>query len=81
MSRSDSGWEYGEWGARWAPTTSAVLAEITVDKYGEEYVESMGELNNLIRAVQRDASETLREAGHEEAARLIFPNYPEENEQ
>lgn len=80
MSRIDSGWEYGEWGARWAPTTSVAMAGLTADKHGEEHADCVAELNDLIRAVQRDAAEKLSEAGHEEAARLIFPHYPEESD-
>ncbi|AGM12160.1 hypothetical protein SEA_RANA_62 [Streptomyces phage Rana] len=80
MSRHYDGWEYGEWGARWAPTTEVALANITVGQYGDEYEDTMRELLDLVRAAQRDAAELLKEAGHEEAAALIYPTYPEESE-
>ncbi|QYW07907.1 hypothetical protein SEA_REDBEAR_61 [Streptomyces phage RedBear] len=79
MSRADSGWEYGEWGVRWAPTTECALAELTYDKYGQEYEELHDSLMNIVRAAQRDAAEKLIEAGFAEAAELIFPDYPEED--
>ncbi|WNM66821.1 membrane protein [Streptomyces phage BarryBee] len=79
MSRADSGWEYGEWGVRWAPTTESAIAELTYDKYGQEYQEWRDSLMHIVRAAQRDAVEKLIEAGHEEAAALIFPDYPEED--
>ncbi|AKY03741.1 hypothetical protein AVT26_gp59 [Streptomyces phage Lannister] len=80
MSRAGSGWEYGEWGVRWAPTTECAMAEMTYDKYGQEYEELHSSLMDIVRAAQRDAAELLKEAGFEEAAHLIFPEYPEENE-
>jgi hypothetical protein len=36
---------------------------------------------DIARAAQRDCADRLTEAGHAEAAALIFPTYPEENEQ
>ncbi|AWN07356.1 hypothetical protein SEA_NABI_62 [Streptomyces phage Nabi] len=79
MSRHHDGWEYGEWGVRWAPTTESAVAELTYDKYGEEYEWWSDKLQDIVRAAQRDAAELLKEAGHEEAAALIFPTYPEED--
>ncbi|AXQ61120.1 hypothetical protein SEA_HANK144_67 [Streptomyces phage Hank144] len=79
MSRADSGWEYGEWGVRWAPTTESAISELTYDKYGQEYEELKAKLLDIARAAQRDAAELLKEAGHTEAAALIFPDYPQED--
>jgi hypothetical protein len=53
---------------------------MTHDLYGHDLQEKEAELMDLVRAVQRDAAEKLSEAGHEEAARLIFPYYPEESD-
>ncbi|QFG10731.1 hypothetical protein SEA_ANIMUS_63 [Streptomyces phage Animus] len=78
MSRADSGWEYIQGVPRWAPTVETAIAELTYDKYGQEYEESVAKLMDIMRAAQRDCAQKLSEAGHEEAARLIFPTYPEE---
>ncbi|MFE4451456.1 hypothetical protein [Streptomyces sp. NPDC056796] len=80
MARDRDGWEYTDRGARWAPTVAIQMSDLIYDKYGQEYDEAKGQLDNLVRAAQRDAAEKLSEAGHEEAARLIFPTYPEEND-
>ncbi|MGW8953468.1 hypothetical protein [Streptomyces sp. NPDC055709] len=80
MARDRDGWEYTEDGPRWAPTTSVALAGMTHDLYGHDLQEKEAELMDLVRAVQRDAAQKLSEAGHEEAARLIFPYYPEESD-
>ncbi|MFG2923916.1 hypothetical protein ACGFYA_20745 [Streptomyces sp. NPDC048305] len=80
MSREDSGWEWVKGVPRYAPTVESAIAELTYDKYGQEYEESVAKLMDIVRAAQRDAAQRLSEAGHEEAARLIFPTYPEEND-
>ncbi|AVE00443.1 hypothetical protein SEA_OZZYJ_62 [Streptomyces phage OzzyJ] len=93
MSRADSGWEYGEWGARWAPTTEIAIAEMTVGLYGDEYTELRRQLDDLVRAVRRDVAEELRDhevpdvmgknfyvpLGLGYAADLVMPDYPEED--
>ncbi|AUG87251.1 hypothetical protein KGG77_gp17 [Streptomyces phage Omar] len=93
MARKLSGWEYIDGRPRWAPTVEIQMAEILSGKYGAEYDEAKRELDNLVRAAQRDAAEALYEraeshtkdplvaAGIETAADLIFPDYPEETEQ
>ncbi|AVO22550.1 hypothetical protein PBI_PAEDORE_67 [Streptomyces phage Paedore] len=81
MARERDGWEYTEDGPRWAPTAEIAMSEITGGLYGHEYDETRRQLDELVRAAQRDAAQRLSEAGHEEAARLIFPTYPKENEQ
>ena len=78
MSREDSGWEYIKGVPRWAPTTESAIAELTYDKYGEEYEWLRDKLMDIVRAAQRDCSDMLKEAGHIEAAEMIFPEYPEE---
>ncbi|UFD98002.1 hypothetical protein PQC18_gp64 [Streptomyces phage Pablito] len=81
MSREDTGWEYVNGRARWAPTAEGALNNILVGIYGPEYDEKRIELEDLIRAAQRDAVEKLKEAGHDEAAELIFPDYPLEDDE
>jgi hypothetical protein len=81
MSREDSGWEWVQGAPRWAPTVEGAISELTYDKYGQEYEELHDDLMDIVRATQRDCAERLKEAGHVEAAELIFPDYPEENEQ
>lgn len=81
MSREKSGWEWVSSGkSRWAPTTDKAKAQFTYDLYGHEYEAMNDELDDLIRAVQRDAAEKLIEHGFSEAAELIFPAYPEDKE-
>ena len=79
MSRQTSGWEYIRGVPRWAPTVESAISELTYDKYGQEYEESAAKLMDIARAAQRDCADRLTEAGHTEAAALIFPDYPEEN--
>ncbi|WJN62997.1 hypothetical protein [Streptomyces phage phiScoe25] len=89
MSRGRDGWEYVDGKARWAPTVEVQLANILVGKYGEEYDEAKRELDDLVRAAQRDAAEKILASGYgtcccgderEDYADLIFPDYPEESE-
>ncbi|AFU62120.1 hypothetical protein D854_gp22 [Streptomyces phage R4] len=80
MARERDGWEYVDGGARWAPTVEGQIANMIYDKYGQEYDEARRQLDDLVRAAERGAAERLSEAGYEEAARLIFPTYPKENE-
>ncbi|AXQ62389.1 hypothetical protein SEA_TRVXSCOTT_63 [Streptomyces phage TrvxScott] len=80
MSRENSGWEWVDGAPRWAPTASNAISELTYDKYGQEHDELHAKLMDIVRAAQRDASEKLRLAGHEEAAALIFPDYPKESD-
>ncbi|WP_420312575.1 hypothetical protein ACOB87_38130 [Streptomyces sp. YS-B37] len=79
MSRQSTGWEYIHGVPRWAPTVESAISELTYDKYGQEYEESVAKLMDIARAAQRDCADRLTEAGHTEAAALIFPTYPEEN--
>ncbi|MFI5863532.1 hypothetical protein [Streptomyces sp. NPDC051546] len=94
MSRADTGWEYGRWGVRWAPTTATAISTLTYDKYGQEYEELHADLMHIVRAAQRDAEDTLREwarsfpdtptgrsiaATVDEGADKIAPTYPEED--
>ncbi|MFF4054645.1 hypothetical protein ACFYZ0_02515 [Streptomyces sp. NPDC001708] len=90
MARDRDGWEYVGGVPRWAPTVEVQLASILDGTYGDEYVEKRRELDDLVRAAQRDAAEKLfREArsadflgglevceGVLRAADLTFPNYP-----
>lgn len=78
MGRQDSGWEYVNGKARYAPTVEGQIANMIYDKYGQEYEEARAQLDDLVRAAKREAAMQLSEAGYEEAARLIFPTYPEE---
>ncbi|MEV5330824.1 hypothetical protein [Streptomyces werraensis] len=90
MSRNRDGWEYVDGRARWAPTVEIAMANILGGKYGDEYDEAKRELDDLVRAAQRDAAEKLYEAaevpgldlGHciglSAGADLIFPDYPDE---
>ncbi|MFF3249702.1 hypothetical protein ACFYWP_01500 [Actinacidiphila glaucinigra] len=92
MARERDGWEYTKEGPRWAPTVEVALSNILVGKYGDEYDEAKRELDDLVRAAQRDAAEKLYEQsrrsdvslevgiGFGEAADLIFPDYPKEND-
>jgi hypothetical protein len=79
VSRQSSGWEYIHGVPRWAPTVESAISELTYDKYGQEYTESVAKLMDIVRAAQRDCADRLTDAGHTEQAALIFPNYPEEN--
>jgi hypothetical protein len=79
LSRQSSGWEYVRGVPRWAPTIESAISELTYDKYGQEYEESVAKLMDIARAAQRDCADRLTEAGHTEAAALIFPTYPEEH--
>lgn len=79
MARERDGWEYVDGKPRYAPTVEGQISNMIYDKYGQEFDEARAQLDDLVRAAQRDAAVRLSEAGHEEAARLIFPNYPEEN--
>ncbi|MFF3793751.1 hypothetical protein ACFYXW_27490 [Streptomyces sp. NPDC001981] len=81
MSRQSSGWEYIRGVPRWAPTVETAISELTYDKYGQEYAESVAKLMDIVRAAQRDCADRLTDVGHAEAAALIYPDYPEENEQ
>jgi hypothetical protein len=95
MARDRDGWEYVNGRPRWAPTVEVALANILVGKYGDEYDETKRELDDLVRAAQRDAAEKLREhkvadpmgadfyipVGLSYAADLIFPDYPEEGDE
>ncbi|MGW6600566.1 hypothetical protein [Streptomyces sp. NPDC055036] len=87
MSRETSGWEYVDGGPRWAPTVEGQIANMIYDLYDHEYDEARRQLDDLVRAAQRDAAEMIRthpfavhEAGGAEAAAdLIFPDYPKED--
>ncbi len=90
MARERDGWEWVDGRSRWAPTVEVALSNILVGKYGDEYDEARRELDDLVRAAQRDAAEKLYEQAERreitleasitfgEAADLIFPNYPSE---
>ncbi|QJD50711.1 hypothetical protein SEA_ISSMI_65 [Streptomyces phage Issmi] len=94
MARERDGWEYVDGRPRWAPTVEVALANILVGKYGDEYDETKRELDDLVRAAQRDAAELLRThqvkdplgadfyvpLGLGYAADLIHPDYPEESD-
>ncbi|WP_438470738.1 hypothetical protein [Streptomyces asiaticus] len=90
MSREVDGWEYVKGRPRWAPTVETQMANMLCGLYGHEYEEKKAELEDLVRAAQRDAAEKLyKEAcrddltletgiGVQHAADLITPAYPEE---
>ncbi|QAX95516.1 hypothetical protein SEA_BARTHOLOMEWSD_67 [Streptomyces phage BartholomewSD] len=92
MARDRDGWEYVDGAPRWAPTVEVQLANILGGIYGDEYDERKRELDDLVRAAQRDAAEKIR--AHEwleccgagcsdlpdDAADLIFPEYPKESD-
>ncbi|MBQ0949212.1 hypothetical protein [Streptomyces sp. RK76] len=92
MARERDGWEWVDGAPRWAPTVSLQIAEILGGLYGHEYDERRAELEDLVRAVYRDAAEKLygesersdldlgQSIGFQKAADLIFPNYPEESD-
>lgn len=94
MSREVDGWEHTENGPRWAPTTGVQVADMLSGLYGDEYDEAKREIDDLIRAVQRDCVEKLRKwmanfpdtstgrsiaAVVNEGIELIAPVYPQEN--
>ncbi|MFF8845526.1 hypothetical protein ACF08N_22870 [Streptomyces sp. NPDC015127] len=95
MARDRDGWEYVDGRPRWAPTVEVALANILSGKHGSEYDEARRELEDLVRAAQRDAAELLREhkvndpagadfyvpLGLKYASDLIFPEYPEEGDE
>jgi hypothetical protein len=88
MSRERDGWEWVNGEPRWAPTVEVQIANITSCLYGDEYEEHRAELEDLVRAAQRDPADKIRarvdgdpegdDWGLLEAADLIFPDYPEE---
>ncbi|QOV06190.1 hypothetical protein KGG72_gp60 [Streptomyces phage Salutena] len=93
MPRTRDGWEYVDGRPRWAPTVEVAMANILGGKYGHEYDEAKRELDDLVRAAQRDAAEKITEtvkalptgsenvflvAGMYRARDLIFPDYPDE---
>ncbi|ATI18765.1 hypothetical protein SEA_DAUDAU_64 [Streptomyces phage Daudau] len=92
MSREDSGWEYIRGVPRWAPTVESAIAELTYDKYGEEYEWWRDKLMDIVRAAQRDCSDRITAAANGDdpdnswvvnafdAAKLIFPEYPEDTD-
>lgn len=88
MARDRDGWEYTDKGPRWAPTVEIQMVNILGGIYGDEYDERKRELDDLVRAAQRDAAEQIRAHrwaahetdGAEAAAELIFPDYPEESD-
>ncbi|MGW8630574.1 hypothetical protein [Streptomyces sp. NPDC055793] len=92
MARERDGWEYVDGAPRWAPTVEIAMSEITGGLYGEEYEDTRRQLDDLVRATQRDAAEEIRAhewrecCGHgcsdlaEDAADLIFPEYPKESD-
>ncbi|MCY0933663.1 hypothetical protein [Streptomyces sp. H34-S4] len=59
MSREGNGWEYVDGAARYAPTVEGAIAELTYDKYGQDYEESVVKLMDIVRAAQRDAAEKI----------------------
>ncbi|MEU6572321.1 hypothetical protein [Streptomyces sp. NPDC046805] len=93
MARDRDGWEYVDGRPRWAPTVGVQMANILGGLYGDEHDQRRRELDDLVRAAQRDAAELLRKhevkdplgadfyvpLGVEYAANLITPDYPEEN--
>ncbi|MEU5403747.1 hypothetical protein ABZ348_31195 [Streptomyces sp. NPDC005963] len=95
MAREQDGWEYVDGRPRWAPTVGVAMANITCGLYGEEYEEMQRQLDDLVRAAQRDAAELLRKhevadpmgadfyipIGVSYAADLIFPEYPKEDDE
>lgn len=88
MVREVDGWEHTKNGPRWAPTTGVQVADMLCGLYGSEYDEAKREIDDLIRAVQRDAAEKLRAWAAtfsdaaliaqviREGADLIAPTYP-----
>lgn len=92
MPRERDGWEYVDGRPRWAPTVEIQMANILSGLYGDEHDEVKRQLDDLVRAAQRDAAEKLYEAaeapgldlGHciglNAGADLIFPEYPEESD-
>ncbi|ATI18684.1 hypothetical protein SEA_AMETHYST_63 [Streptomyces phage Amethyst] len=87
MTRERDGWEYTRSGPRWAPTVEGAISALIYDKYGEEYEWWHSHLMDLVRATQRDCSERITTAmkGDDhvvvsayDAAKLIFPEYPED---
>ncbi|MEU9795030.1 hypothetical protein AB0E27_31285 [Streptomyces sparsogenes] len=93
MARERDGWEYLYGRPRWAPTVEIAMAQITTGLYGHEYEELRRQLEDLVRAAQREAAERLYEeycrsegldlgerTGLSKAADLIFPDYPEESD-
>lgn len=92
MARERDGWEWVDGAPRWAPTVEVQMASILDGKYGDEYDEAKRELDDLVRAAQRDAAEKIR--AHEwleccgagcsdlpdDAANLIFPEHPKESD-
>jgi len=96
MARERDGWEWADGRSRWAPTVEVALSNILVGKYGDEYDEARRELDDLVRAAQRDAAEKVTEtvealpagsenpfliAGMYRARDLIFPDYPKEGDE
>ncbi|ATI19003.1 hypothetical protein KGG85_gp63 [Streptomyces phage Tefunt] len=90
MSREADGWEYVDGRPRWAPTVEGAISALIYDKYGEEYEWWHSHLMDVVRATQRDCADRIQLAanGHDEdnswvinafdAAKLIFPEYPED---
>lgn len=89
MSRERDGWEYLDGKARWTPTVNIAMAEILSGVYGDEYNDARRQLDDLVRAAQRDAAEKILASdygpcccgeGRKDYADLIFPTYPEHEE-
>jgi hypothetical protein len=96
MSRETDGWEYVGGQPRWAPTVAVCMANILGGLYGEEYDALREELEDLVRAAQRDAAEKILFAGRHHPdprgpyrtavqmgdyfAGLIFPDYPDNSD-
>ncbi|ATI18848.1 hypothetical protein SEA_DIANE_64 [Streptomyces phage Diane] len=92
MTRERDGWEYTRNGPRWAPTIEGAISALIYDKYGEEYEWWHSHLMDLVRATQRDCADRITAAMNGDdpdnswvvnaydAAKLIFPKYPEDSE-
>ncbi|WP_436739958.1 hypothetical protein [Streptomyces sp. BBFR102] len=60
MARERDGWEYTKDGPRWAPTVEIQMAAILGGLYGQEYEDAREELEDLVRAANRESEEKLR---------------------
>ncbi|MFF7800215.1 hypothetical protein [Streptomyces olivaceus] len=92
MARERHGWEWVNGASRWAPTVEIQMAGMLDGKYGSERDEARRELEDLVRAAQRDAAEEIRKAlrkphsggdwfdGMQDASDLAFPEYPKESD-
>ncbi|MEU8133265.1 hypothetical protein [Streptodolium elevatio] len=74
MAREVDGWEHTKNGPRWAPTTGVQVADMLCGLYGDEYDEAKREIDDLIRAVQRDCAEKIRQAQPEVPEEFTTPH-------